>query len=152
MMYKNPRVQAEFSQLAPKLLEKLKAFEIYSKARGYPEPTATHVLRYIEENGDIYYKEEMAKNPSLTEAEARAKAEARPTLHYHLCACDLRTYYYQPAVLRDCINWLRANCPSSEYEILAHDVGSGFHLHVGIRDRAHMNLHPASRKPKGTTP
>lgn len=143
MKYKSERIEAEYKTLHPKLREMLVHLETYTRARGYPEPVITHALRTRKEQIHIYWKAELKKATSpITDAEAKIAAGNRFTWHFHRCAVDLRDYIYTPAQARDVVNWLRANCPASTWEILYHDVGRGNHLHIGIRDRAFAKLNP----------
>lgn len=140
MKFKYAQLQVEYKQVEQRVINLLTQAEMWSVSNGMPEPVVTHVKRTILGNEEIYWKEEQAKHPGMSEADARKLARARFSFHNVLTAVDLRDYIYTTEQYQRLLAWMRSQVQvgmgDGEWEILGHDVGSGHHFHVGLRDMA----------------
>lgn len=138
MKFKSPTLAEQYERTSPKLRAKCSEFEAWSASNGLPEPVATHIIRTVQEQEDIYWPLIKKSDPSITEQQAKSAARTRFSWHLHGCAVDFREYIYTPTQLRMVLDWFRANARGPEWEFLFHDVGRGKHLHLGVRDHARV--------------
>jgi hypothetical protein len=143
MNFKTPHLAAEFNVLHPELIETAMALDKFCVENKFPALVVTHVDRTIADQSRIYYKQYMRSG--LTEAQAMEAASKRPSLHLHKSACDFRDYIYTRQQIKLMLDFLFKRCPKERYEVLHHDVGSGMHFHLGIRDPQWIAVNP-SRK------
>lgn len=136
MQYKYEHIRNEYLKLPGQVKEVMTDLEAYCRSKGYAEPMATEISRTRKRNIEYYTPGIMKKNPDFTKEQAEAEAAKRWTWHLVDCCIDLRDWVWTPAQIQDILNFLKARCQGSLWEILYHDIGKGMHFHVGYRDFA----------------
>lgn len=141
MKFKAPHLEMEFEDgLIPEVREALCELDEWSLAHGYPEVIVTHVVRAPAEQERIYWKRYangLVDGVSHAEEEARFRARRRFSWHLLMmgvcCAVDIRNRHYTREQRKLVMQHLMAGRENGPWEILAHDVGRGDHIHVGRR-------------------
>lgn len=144
IQFKTARCEKEFLLLHPRVRTLVAELDSFSAQQKFPNVVVTHVHRTPVEQKAIY------------------KGAKDFSWHMVYCACDLRNNHYSPAQLDRVVEFLRTQTqdeaqslsrlrkllgrivrpPKPTWEILAHDVGRGEHIHVGLRDTNWRNTFP----------
>lgn len=164
MKFKQPHLEMEFHAAHPDVRNAVMGLDAWSRDNGIPEPVVTQVLRSPDEQEIIYTRHANSlmhklrdghpmsseDNALARELEAMSNAKrrqwARARFSWHLvgCAVDLRNSHYSQKELAGVMAWLRNGRTVGPWEILSHDVSSGFHIHVGRRDFEFRTRHERS--------
>jgi hypothetical protein len=165
MKFKLAAMEVEFDGLHPELSSLVRVFDAWSYEHGLPEPVITEVLRTPAEQERIYTrfaqrlvdklnakvrmsdheKAEATRFAEMTEEQRKKWARSRFSWHLVACGVDLRNSYYSAEQLERVMAFLKEGRVSPLWEILAHDVSAGNHIHLGRRDFGWRNTYPKRR-------
>lgn len=122
MKYAEAHMQLELSRAHPELQKILKDLDAWSAEKRFPEVTITCVERTPSRNAAV--------------------GGVGTSWHMFRAATDVRTFHYTKEQLAHVYAWLDARCIRPMWELLKHDSGSGFHVHLARRDFAWRKAHP----------
>lgn len=131
-------MEEQFNNAHPEL--RVAVGDIYEKIAswGYEPICITDVNRTKQEQVSAYMLKFL--NQGIPPSEARKAAELRRTFHWCGCAVDFRSSGapYTRAQEGKILIHLRAAYPPARWEVLLHNVSSGVHFHLAIKDWARL--------------
>lgn len=134
MLFKTPAMEAQFRDAHPELQTAVADVDERVTSWGFPPICVTDVFRTKAENVATY----MAKNlrQGMDPHEARKDAELRRTFHFCGAAADFRSSGapYTTEQEAKIFSFLRAAFPATGWETLLHNVSTGVHFHLAIKD------------------
>lgn len=137
MLFKTAAIEQQYPRLHLELRKVLTELEVQNELWELPKLVITEAFRTPAEQEEIYWRS-MLKRKDVTgkmvpvpEREARMLARRKFTFHFVGAAVDLRAHDPDRALA-----WLQGRLWNvrAGHELLIHDVGTGKHLHVAVRD------------------
>ena len=142
MNFKSEHLETEFDHLHPELRRLVSELDQWSAEHRFPAPIVTHALRSLDDQERIYAPI-YADNTGLPVERCKSLARQRFSWHLVGCAVDLRNAHYSDDERRAVMGFVHNHiepCPGN-WEVLAHDIGRGDHLHLARRDVAWRKAH-----------